>query len=39
VTIGGELQWAHRRNNADGFAVSDVRVECSFRYSFSSRRP
>ncbi|HVW04341.1 MAG TPA: DcaP family trimeric outer membrane transporter [Vicinamibacterales bacterium] len=39
VTIGGELQWAHRRNNADGFAVGDVRLECSFRYSFSSRRP
>jgi hypothetical protein len=35
VMIGGELQWTHRENNSDGFSVDDVRVQVSFKYSFS----
>jgi hypothetical protein len=34
VMIGGEFQWAHRANNSDGFEVSDVRLQFSFKYSF-----
>jgi hypothetical protein len=35
VMVGGELQWARRDNNADGFRVDDYRVQFSFKYSFS----
>jgi hypothetical protein len=35
VMIGGELQWARRENNSDGFSVNDMRLQFSFKYSFS----
>jgi hypothetical protein len=35
VMMGGELQWAHRENNSDGFSVNDIRLQFSFKYSFS----
>jgi hypothetical protein len=35
--IGGEFLWARRENFSDGFKVSDVRLQFSFKYSFSSR--
>jgi hypothetical protein len=35
VMMGGEFQWAHRENNSDGFKVDDVRLQFSFKYSFS----
>jgi hypothetical protein len=35
VMMGGELQYAHRSNNSDGFKSDDVRMEFSFKYSFS----
>ena len=35
VMVGGEFQWAHRENNSDGFKVDDVRLQFSFKYSFS----
>ncbi len=34
VMMGGEFQWAHRENNADGFSVNDYRLQFSFKYSF-----
>jgi hypothetical protein len=34
VMMGGEIQWAHRENFADGFDVSDLRFQFSFKYSF-----
>jgi hypothetical protein len=34
VMMGGELQWTHRENFSDGFSVSDVRLQFSFKYSF-----
>ena len=34
VMMGGELLWAHRENNSDGFGVDDVRVQFSVKYSF-----
>jgi hypothetical protein len=37
VMIGGELQWGHRENNSDGFSVDDVRLQFSFKYSFSHK--
>ena len=36
--MGGELQWAHRENNSDGFSVDDFRLQFSFKYSFSATR-
>jgi hypothetical protein len=36
VMMGGELQYAHRENNTDGFKVDDVRLQFSFKYSFSA---
>jgi len=36
VMMGGELQYAHRENHADGFKVDDVRLQFSFKYSFSA---
>jgi len=35
VMIGGEFQWAQRRNFSDGWIVDDYRIEFSFKYSFS----
>ena len=35
VMIGGEFQWAQRRNFSDGWIFNDYRVEFSFKYSFS----
>jgi hypothetical protein len=37
VLMGGELLWAHRDNFSDGFEVDDVRLQFSFKYSFSAR--
>ncbi len=37
VMMGGELQWAHRQNFSDGFGVDDVRLQFSFKYSFSAK--
>ena len=34
VMMGGELQWIHRENFADGFSVSDVRFQFSFKVNF-----
>jgi outer membrane DcaP-like protein len=34
VMMGGEFQWLHRENFSDGFTVSDVRLQFSFKYSF-----
>jgi DcaP outer membrane protein len=39
VMTGLEVQWGHRRNFADGFAVNDLRVQFSARYSFSLDMP
>jgi hypothetical protein len=36
VMMGGELQYAHRENHSDGFKVDDVRLQFSFKYSFSA---
>ena len=33
--FGAEFQWAHRENKSDGFKVDDVRLQFSFKYSFS----
>ena len=35
LTMGGELQWTRRENFSDGFSVNDVRLQVSFRYTFS----
>jgi hypothetical protein len=35
--MGGEFQWARRENFSDGFNVSGVRLQFSFKYSFSSK--
>jgi hypothetical protein len=37
VMIGGELLWARRQNFSDGFSVNDVRLQFSFKYSFSAK--
>ncbi len=37
VMMGGELQWSHRDNFSDGFSVNDVRLQFSFKYSFSAK--
>lgn len=37
VLMGGELQWVHRDNFSDGFSADDVRLQFSFKYSFSAR--
>jgi hypothetical protein len=37
ILIGGELQFARRENNRDSFAVNDVKLQFSFRFSFSQR--
>lgn len=35
VMIGGELQWFDRENKSDGFSSDDVKLQVSFKYSFS----
>jgi hypothetical protein len=35
VLIGGELLWGDRENFSDGFSSEDVRLQFSFKYSFS----
>ena len=35
VLMGGEFQWARRKNFSDGFSVNDFRLEFTFQYSFS----
>jgi hypothetical protein len=37
VMMGGEFQWAHRKNFSDGFKVNDYRLQFSFKYSFSAK--
>jgi outer membrane DcaP-like protein len=37
VMMGGEFQWAERRNFSDGFKSHDTRLEFSLRYSFSAK--
>jgi hypothetical protein len=37
VMMGGEFQWAQRRNFSDGFTVNDYRAQFSFKYSFSAK--
>jgi hypothetical protein len=32
---GLELGWERRVNNADGFDVSSVKIQASFKYNFS----
>jgi hypothetical protein len=36
VMMGGELQWAKRENFSDGFESDDIRLQFSFKYSFSA---
>jgi hypothetical protein len=36
VMMGGEFQFANRRNFSDGFRTSDYRLQFSFKYSFSA---
>jgi hypothetical protein len=36
VMMGGEFQWARRENFSDGFEVDDMRLQFSFKYSFSA---
>ena len=36
VIMGGEFQWAERRNFSDGFKSHDTRLRFSFKYSFST---
>jgi len=35
--FGGELQWGRRENFSDGFHSDDVKVQFSFKYSFSAK--
>jgi hypothetical protein len=37
VMMGGEFQWADRKNFSDGFTSNDVRLQFSFKYSFSAK--
>jgi len=34
LMMGGEFLWAHRENFSDGFSVSDVRLQFSFKVNF-----
>jgi hypothetical protein len=34
--LGGELQWARRKNFRDGFGFNDYRIQFSFKYSFDA---
>ena len=35
LLMGGEFQWAYRKNNSDGFSTNDYRLQFSLKYSFS----
>src|SRR5262245_43322510 len=35
VMVGGELQWGRRENNSDGFHSDGLKLQFSFKYSFS----
>ena len=35
LMVGGELQYGLRENFLDGFSADDVRIQFSFKYSFS----
>jgi hypothetical protein len=35
VLMGGEFQWARRKNFSDGFSVNDFHVEFQFKYGFA----
>jgi hypothetical protein len=37
VMMGGEFQWTDRKNFSDGFSSDDVRLQFSFKYSFSHK--
>jgi DcaP outer membrane protein len=37
VLMGGELLWGHRDNFSDGFSSDDLRLQFSFKYSFSGK--
>jgi hypothetical protein len=37
VMMGGEFQWAHRENFADGFTSHQYRLQFSFKYSFAAK--
>jgi hypothetical protein len=37
VMMGGELQWLDRENNSDGFTSNDIRLQFSFKFSFSGK--
>jgi len=37
ILMGGEFQWLDRHNFSDGFDSNDVRLQFSFKYSFSAK--
>ena len=37
VMMGGELQWGRRENFSDGWTYDGVKVQFSFKYSFSHK--
>jgi hypothetical protein len=37
VMMGGEFQWVRRDNFRDGFSSNDMRLQFSFKYSFSHK--
>jgi hypothetical protein len=37
VMVGGELQWGRRTNFSDGFSSDGLKLQFSFKYSFSGK--
>jgi hypothetical protein len=37
VMMGAELQWGRRENFADGFEAEGIKIQFSFKYSFSHK--
>jgi hypothetical protein len=37
VMMGAEFQWLDRNNKSDGYNPNDVRLQFSFKYSFSHK--
>jgi DcaP outer membrane protein len=37
VLVGGEFQWLDRQNKSDGYHPNDVRLQFTFKYSFSAK--
>ena len=35
MMMGGELQWGRRENFSDGFHSDGLKIQFSFKYSFS----